>query len=192
METYQDLPVLTFKTLEQWMDWLDKHHTQTTGIWLKFAKKGTGVTTIGYTEAREGALIYGWIDGQANRLDDTYYLQRMTPRRPRSKWSEINVKLVEGYIKEGRMKPAGMAQVEAAKADGRWDAAYPGQSTITVPDDFQKALDANPKAQEFFDGLGKSARFLFLYRIQDAKRPETRERRIKTYTAMLEKGEKRL
>jgi len=120
MELYRDQPVFAFKTLDAWLEWLEKNHTSAQSVWVKIAKKNTGVTTISYEQAREGALMYGWIDGLVNKLDETYYLQRMTPRRPRSQWSAINRKLVEGYIKAGHMKPAGMVQVEAAKADGRW------------------------------------------------------------------------
>lgn len=188
MELYKDTPVHTFTTLKQWLAWLEKHHDSSNGIWIKIAKKNTGVQTISYEEAREGALIYGWIDGLVNKYDDTYYLQRLTPRRVRSQWSNINRELVEGYIKEGRMKPAGMAQVEAAKADGRWENAYFGQALMTVPQDFQAALNKNPRAKAKFETCSKSARYAFLYQINEAKRPETRERRIQKFVAMLAEG----
>ena len=136
------------------------------------------------------ALCYGWIDGQVSRLDETYYLQRFTPRTKRSKWSRINREHIARLTQEGRMQPAGLAAVEAAKADGRWDAAYDSPSTATVPDDLQAELDANPKAAAFFATLSSANRYAILYQIHDAKRPETRARRIAKYVAMCERGEK--
>jgi uncharacterized protein YdeI (YjbR/CyaY-like superfamily) len=165
-----------------------KNQQKINGVWLKFAKKGSGVATVTYAEAVEEALCYGWIDGQAAGHDETFYLQRFTPRRRRSKWSLINRNKAERLIAEGRMKPAGLAQVEAAKGDGRWDAAYPSPSAATVPDDLQAALDQNPKAKAFFEALTGQNRYAVLYRIRDAKRPETRAKRIAEYVAMLAQG----
>jgi uncharacterized protein YdeI (YjbR/CyaY-like superfamily) len=140
---------------------------------------------VSYAEAVEVALCFGWIDGQANRLDDDHWLQRFTPRRPRSKWSKINRDRAERLIERGEMSPAGLREVERAKADGRWEAAYDAPSTATIPDDLQRALDANDRAREFFETLNRTNRYAILYRIQDAKKPETRARRIEKYVAML-------
>jgi uncharacterized protein YdeI (YjbR/CyaY-like superfamily) len=183
-----DLPVLELDSQAAWSAWLEKNHADSQGVWLKFAKKGSGVATVTYAEAVEEALCYGWIDGQAAGHDETFYLQRFTPRRRRSKWSLINRNKAERLIAEGRMKPAGLAQVEAAKGDGRWDAAYPSPSAATVPDDLQAALDQNPKAKAFFEALTGQNRYAVLYRIRDAKRPETRAKRIAEYVAMLAQG----
>jgi uncharacterized protein YdeI (YjbR/CyaY-like superfamily) len=147
------------------------------------------VTTVTYAEALQVALCFGWIDGQARGLDETYYLQRFTPRTTRSKWSKINRDHVARLTKAGRMRPAGVAAVEAAKADGRWDAAYDSPSTASVPDDLQAELDASPKAAAFFATLSSANRYAILYQIQDAKRPETRARRIAKYVGMCERGE---
>jgi uncharacterized protein YdeI (YjbR/CyaY-like superfamily) len=157
-------------------------------VWLMFAKKNSGVTTVTYAEAVEEALCYGWIDGQAAGHDETFYLQRFTPRRRRSKWSQINRNKAERLIAQGRMQPAGLEQIEAAKADGRWDAAYPSPTAATIPDDLQAALDANPKANAFFDTLSSQNRYAILYRVRDAKRPDTRAKRIAEYVAMLAEG----
>ena len=157
---------------------------------MKFAKKGTGVTTVTYAEALEVALCYGWIDAQVKRLDETYYLQRFTPRRARSKWSKINRESATRLIESGMMRPPGLAEVERAKADGRWDAAYDNPASATVPEDFERALARNKKAREFFATLSSANRYAILYRIQDAKRPETRARRITQLVEMLARGEK--
>ena len=183
-----DLPILEFADGTAWHGWLDEQHGSSPGAWLKIAKKGSGQAPLTYAEALEEALCYGWIDGQKAPHDDRYWLQRFTPRGPRSKWSEINRGRVTNLIEQGRMKPAGIAQVEAAKQDGRWEAAYSPQSTATVPEDFQRALDENPAANDFFKTLRGVRRYAFLYRISDAKRPETRARRISEYVAMLADG----
>ena len=183
-----DLPTLEFPDRASWERWLDANHESSGGVWLKIAKKGSDVTTVTYTEALEDAIRYGWIDGQKGPSDGTFWLQRFCPRGRRSKWSQVNRRKASDLIDQGRMKPAGVAQVEAAKQDGRWEAAYAPQSTATVPEDFQLALDANPKANEFFATLKSSERYSFLYRIHDAKRPETRARRIRDYVAMLADG----
>ena len=181
-------PVLSFATPSELEAWLGEHAEDSDGIWLKFAKKGSGIRSVVYAEALESALCHGWIDGQVKRLDDDHYLQRFTPRRARSKWSKRNHKMAERLIAEGRMSPAGLAEVERAQRDGRWEEAYDSPSTATVPADFQAALDAEPAAAEFFSGLGSTKRYPFLYRIQDAKRPETRAKRIAEYVELLRAG----
>ena len=168
--------------------WLLENGAESDGIWLKFAKKASGISSVVYAEALEVALCHGWIDGQARRLDDEHYLQRFTPRRARSKWSKRNRGIAEELIAQGRMHPAGLAEVERARADGRWDEAYESATTATVPDDFAQALAARPEALEFFESLGSTKRYSFLYRIRDAKRPETRARRIAQYVELLAQG----
>jgi uncharacterized protein YdeI (YjbR/CyaY-like superfamily) len=180
-----DLPVMTFASRRAWERWLDKHHETSTGIWLKFAKKHSGIPSVYYPEALEVALCYGWIDGLLKRLDDCYYLQRFTPRRPRSKWSKINCSKVAALIESGKMKPAGLRQIEAAKSDGRWDAAYDSARTITVPEDLREALDKNPSAAEFLATISGRNRYSLLYYIHDAKKPETRARRVAHVMKML-------
>jgi uncharacterized protein YdeI (YjbR/CyaY-like superfamily) len=180
-----DLPVLAFGSLQSWRDWLAGHHQTSSGLWLKIAKKGSATPTVSYAEAIDGALCYGWIDGQKGKLDDEHWLQRFTPRKPRSRWSKINREKAELLIADGRMQPAGLREVEAARADGRWDAAYAGQATATVPPDLARELDLNPVAKEFFATLNSVNRYAILYRIQDAKRPQTRADRIAKYVAML-------
>ena len=183
-------PILTLASEAEWEAWLDAEHATSDGVWLKFAKKGSGVETVVYAEALDVALCYGWIDSQVARLDERFYLQKFTPRRARSKWSQINREKIEALTKQGRMKPAGLEQVELAKADGRWEAAYASPANIEMPDDLQAALDASPKAAEFWAGLNKSNRFAILYQLQDAKKPETRARRLEKFVGMLERGEK--
>jgi uncharacterized protein YdeI (YjbR/CyaY-like superfamily) len=183
-------PLKEFRTRAAWQKWLERHHGVDTGVWMKFAKKGTGVTTVTYAEALEVALCFGWIDAQVKRLDETYYLQRFTPRRTRSKWSKINRESATRLIESGMMRPPGLAEVERAKADGRWDAAYDSPASAGVPEDFERALARSKKAREFFATLSSANRYAILYRIQDAKRPETRARRIKQLVEMLARGEK--
>jgi uncharacterized protein YdeI (YjbR/CyaY-like superfamily) len=180
-----DLAVIAFPSLRAWEDWLAAHHEDSPGLWLKIAKKGADTTTVSYAEAIEGALCYGWIDGQKGKLDDAHWLQRFTPRTRRSKWSKINREKAERLTAEGRMHPAGLREVEAARADGRWDAAYQGQATATVPPDLARELDRYPAAREFFATLTGVNRYAILYRIQDATRPQTRARRIQKYVTML-------
>ena len=182
-------PVLFFATPAKLEAWIDEHGEDSDGIWLKFAKKDSGIESVVYAEAVEIALSYGWIDGQAKRHDDHHYLQRFTPRRSRSKWSKINREKAERLMAEGRMRPAGLREVERAKEDGRWDEAYDSPSTATVPEDFRAALDAEPAAAEFFASLGSTKRYSFLYRITDAKRAETRAKRIAEYVELLARGE---
>jgi uncharacterized protein YdeI (YjbR/CyaY-like superfamily) len=182
-------PVLFFATPVELEAWIDEHGEESDGIWLKFARKDSGIESVVYAEAVEIALSHGWIDGQAKRLDDDHYLQRFTPRRPRSKWSRINREKAERLIAEGRMRAGGLREIERAKEDGRWEDAYDSPSAATVPDDFQAALDAEPAAAEFFASLGSTKRYSFLYRITDAKRPETRAKRIAEYVELLARGE---
>jgi uncharacterized protein YdeI (YjbR/CyaY-like superfamily) len=183
------LPIVELRSQGAWSKWLERNHDSIEGVWLKFAKKGTGVETVTYAEAVEEALCYGWIDGQAAGHDETYYLQRFTPRRKRSKWSQVNRNKAERLIADGRMRPAGTEQIEAAKADGRWDAAYPSPRTATVPEDLQAALDKDAQAKAFFATLSSQNRYAILYRVADAKRPETRAKRIAEYVAMLAAGQ---
>ncbi len=184
------LPVIPFASRDAWDAWLAEHHEDADGVWIKIAKKGSGIESVTHPEALEVALCYGWIDGLRDRLDDEYFLQRFTPRRPRSKWSKINCGKATELIEQGRMRPAGLKEVERAKADGRWDAAYDPWSTVTVPDDLQRELDRNDTAREFFATLDSRNRYAILYRIQDAKKPETRARRVEQYVAMLSRREK--
>jgi uncharacterized protein YdeI (YjbR/CyaY-like superfamily) len=184
-----ELETRAFASADDWEAWLREHHDTAPGVWIRFARKGAGVPTVTYMEALHAALCFGWIDGQARGLDDAFYLQRFTPRRARSIWSKRNRDFATALIESGRMQPAGLREVERAKADGRWDAAYDAPSTATVPDDLQAALDANPAAAEFFAGLSSQNRYAVLHRIQTAKRPETRARRIEKFVAMLAAGE---
>jgi uncharacterized protein YdeI (YjbR/CyaY-like superfamily) len=183
-------PILAFASQAGWEAWLEAEHAASDGVWVKFAKKGSGAETVAYAEALEVALCYGWIDSQVLRHDERFYLQKFTPRRSRSKWSRINREKIEELSKQGRMKPAGLEEVELAKADGRWEAAYASPANIQVPDDLEKALDASPKAAEFWAGLNKSNRYAIIYQLEDAKKPETRVRRLEKFVAMLERGEK--
>lgn len=181
-------PVVFFAEPAEMQAWLEEHGQASDGIWLKFAKKGSGLRSVVYAEAVEIALCHGWIDGQVKRLDEQHYLQKFTPRRPRSKWSKLNREKAERLIAEGRMRPAGLREVERAREDGRWDEAYDSATTATVPDDFREALDAEPAARAFFESLSNTKRYAFLYRIRDAKRPETRAKRIAEYVELLRAG----
>jgi uncharacterized protein YdeI (YjbR/CyaY-like superfamily) len=183
-----DLEVRAFDSAEAWERWLEEHHAEVPGVWIKFAKKGSGVPTVTYMEALQAALRFGWIDGQARSIDDAFYRQRFTPRRARSIWSKRNRDFATALIEAGRMEPAGLREVERARADGRWDAAYDAPSTATVPDDLQRALDASPAAAERFTTLNSQNRYAILHRVQTARKPETRARRIETFVAMLAEG----
>lgn len=177
-----------FADVGSWALWLDEHASSSSGLWLRLAKKGSGQPSVTYHEALEVALCHGWIDGQKKPLDDNWWLQRFTPRRPNSRWSERNVAIAERLIAEARMLPAGQAEVDRARADGRWAAAYAGARNMTVPDDLRSALDAEPALAEAFAGLDGANRYAILYRLQDAKRPETRARRLADYLQMLREG----
>jgi len=180
-----DLLIIPFATREVWEAWLAEHHASSAGLWLKIAKAASRTQSVSYAEALDSALCYGWIDGQKGAFDENFWLQRFTPRKPRSKWSKINRARAEALIETAEMKPAGLREVERAKSDGRWDAAYAGQRTATIPDDLREELDKNEQAREFFSTLGSVNRYAILYRIQDAKKPVTRRRRIATFIAML-------
>ena len=182
-ESFQGEPVRFFASAQDWEGWLAEQPEGSTGAWLKLAKKD--VAGINYATALESALCFGWIDGQKRACDELYWLQRFSPRKAHSKWSKINTDKATALIEAGRMRPAGLHEVERAKADGRWDAAYASSSTATVPDDLQAALDADPRAAEFFATLDSANRFAVLYRVQDAKRADTRARRIEKFVAML-------
>ena len=179
-----------FATAADWEAWLEREHERSDGIWLKIAKKASGIESVTHAEALEVALCFGWIDGQRKAFDENWFVQRFTPRRAGSKWSQINRDKVEALIAAGRMRPAGMREYEAARDDGRLANAYAPPSKITVPPDLQKELDANPEAARFFETLDSQNRYAVLYRIQDAKRPDTRARRIAQYVEMLAEGRK--
>jgi len=187
-EAVAGLPVMEFASAKDWERWLARNHGKSDGVWLKIAKKGTGVDTVGYPEAVDVALCYGWIDGLRHKHDDVYFRQRMTPRKARSRWSKINREKAEALVADGRMREGGMREVEAARADGRWDAAYAGQRTIEVPGDLAGALRGNARARRAFEALDSRNRYAILYRIHDAKRPETRARRIEQFVTMLAEG----
>jgi uncharacterized protein YdeI (YjbR/CyaY-like superfamily) len=172
----------------QWERWLERHHADASDVWVKIAKKGSGVTTVHYPQVLDTAICFGWIDAMRRPLDDTYFLQRFTARGPRSRWSQVNRDKAEALIAAGRMRPAGHAQVEAAKADGRWDAAYEPQSRASIPADFQEALDADPAAGAFFATLKGQKRYAFLFRLHHVKSRTARDRRIASYIELLRDG----
>ncbi len=183
-----DLPVLGFADQPALEEWLEAEHSSAPGLYVKLAKKGAGVPSVTYAELVESALCFGWIDGRSNRLDDRFYLQRITPRRARSVWSQKNVEAAEALIRAGRMRPAGLAAVEAARADGRWERAYAGAATITVPDDLAAALADEPAAQEAFATLDGTNRYAVLWRVHTAASPATRAGRIAALVQMLAEG----
>ena len=184
-----DAPTIAFPTKAAFREWVEANQGEQNGLWLKLAKKASGIPSPTYAEALEVALCFGWIDGQKRPFDETYWLQRFTPRRARSKWSKINIAKVDALVASGEMTPSGLAEVERAKADGRWDAAYEPQSTATFPADFLAALDANPRALARFSTITRSSRYAIIYRLGDAKRPETRQRRLEQFVAQLAAGE---
>ena len=183
------LPVLKFRDAEGFEEWLHQQPADAAGAWLKFRKKSASAQGLSKAAAIDAALCHGWIDGQLDKYDDDYWLVRFTPRKARSKWSQVNKRRAIELVAEGRMQRSGLAQIEAAKADGRWAAAYAPQSSAKVPADLKDALDANPKAANFFATLKGSKRYAILYRIASVKRPETRARKIAEYVAMLARGE---
>jgi uncharacterized protein YdeI (YjbR/CyaY-like superfamily) len=190
MSTKADLPIMSFPSRDAWETWLAAQHATSGGLWLKIAKKESGIDSVTYAEAVEAAVCYGWIDGQAGSFDDEHWLQRFGPRKPRSRWSKVNRDRALRLIDQDRMRPAGLREVERAKQDGRWDAAYEPQSSAAVPDDLQRELDQDDRARAFFATLDSRNRYAILYRIQDAKKPETRKRRIERYVAMLHEQKK--
>lgn len=185
-----DLPIVPFASKKKWADWLAKQHDKSTGLWMKLAKKAIGVPSIIYEEAVDVALCYGWIDGQKKGFDDKYWLQKFTPRGAKSIWSKINTEKAERLIANGEMKPSGLKAIEAARADGRWEAAYASQKNISVPDDFQAALDRNKKAKRTFESLKSAERYSFLFRLHHLKRAEIRAQKIQRFVERLESGEK--
>jgi uncharacterized protein YdeI (YjbR/CyaY-like superfamily) len=184
-----DREIVYFADGAGWADWLEKNHADSQGVRLAIAKKGSAKSSPSYAEALDAALCYGWIDGQSRRLDDDYYLQLFTPRRSRSMWSQINREHIARLTEAGAMRPAGLYEVERAKADGRWDAAYAPQRTIEVPDELAAALAESPAAARFFPSLSSQNRYAILFRISNAKRQETRDRKVAEFVAMLERGE---
>lgn len=184
-----ELRILPFASQKEWADWLAKQNDKSIGVWVKIAKKDSGLSSVTYAEALDIALCYGWIDGQKGSFDENFFLQKFTPRGPKSIWSKINTEKVERLISSGQMKPAGLRAVEAAKVDRRWAQAYDSQKNMSVPEDFQSALDENEKAKMFFATLNSTNRYAVLFRIQTAKKAETRARWIKKLILMLEKNE---
>lgn len=178
-----------FRTLVEWEQWLEAHADEAE-VWVRIAKKGSGETSISQMEAIEGALCHGWIDGQKRALDEKFFILRFTPRRPRSLWSKINVDKVERLAAEGRMRPAGLRQVELAKADGRWKAAYEGASRMQVPEELAVLLAKNARAKRFFEQLDGTNRYAFCWRVQTARKPETRRAKAALFVEMLARGEK--
>jgi uncharacterized protein YdeI (YjbR/CyaY-like superfamily) len=185
-----ELETVLFPGQDELEAWLEENHASSPGVWLKIAKKGAPEPSVTYAEAVEASLCFGWIDSQKRGLDESHFLQRFTPRRPRGRWSRINREKAEALIESGRMRGTGLEEVEAARADGRWEAAYEGQRTARVPADLRRELDANPAAAEFFASLDGANRYAVIYRLEEAKKPETRERRLRKFVAMLERGEK--
>jgi len=183
------LPIIAFASSAAWEEWLSTQPRKAKGLWLKLAKKDSGVASVSRQEAIDGALCYGWIDGQLDKFDERFWLIRFTPRSRRSKWSKINQVRAQELIEQKRMQAAGLEEVNQAKTDGRWEAAYAPQSKAVVPDDLQTALDDNPRAKRFFSTLDSPNRYAILYRVQDAKKAETRLARIQKYVQMLAKGE---
>jgi uncharacterized protein YdeI (YjbR/CyaY-like superfamily) len=181
-------PILAFKAQTDWEKWLDKNCLSSNGVWIMFAKKNSDETTINYQQALEEALRYGWIDSQAKTYDEKFYLQKFTPRRARSIWSKINVEKIEALVVAAKMKPSGLAQVEAAKADGRWEAAYGSPSATQMQDYFLEALEKNKKAKDFFETISRANKYAIAWRLHQAKRPETKERLTKKFIDMLSEG----
>ena len=190
MEIFKELPVLLFDDQSTWHNWLEENHKQTHGIWLKLAKKSSGKSSISYEDALEEAICYGWIDGQKQTYNNEYWLQKFSSRGSKSVWSKVNVAKAEMLIKSGKMQTSGLKTVNSAKKDGRWKAAYDSARTSTIPEDFQFALNSNPKAKQFFDTLNRANVYAFCWRVQTAKKPETRQARIEKFIEMLSKGEK--
>lgn len=184
-----DLPIKLFKTEAAWETWLAAHG-DAPGVWLKIAKKDTGATSVSYSQALDVALCHGWIDGLKRSCDAQYFLQRFTPRKAKSLWSKLNIARVEKLVDAGRMQPAGLREVEAAKADGRWDAAYQSASVMDVPPEFAAALAKNAKARKAFEALDRTNRYAFCWRVHTAKKPETKAARVEKFVAMLIRGEK--
>ncbi len=188
--TPTEMPVVSFAETEEWSAWLASRHHSSTGVWVKIAKKESGQASITYAEALDVALAWGWIDGQKGKFDEAWWLQKFTPRRSRSMWSKINCQKANALIAAGKMMPSGLSEVERAKKDGRWERAYESQSRASLPDDLAIALAKNPRAEKFFAALDSRNRYAVLFRVQHAKKAETRARRIAQFVEMLAKGEK--
>jgi uncharacterized protein YdeI (YjbR/CyaY-like superfamily) len=189
-QTSESSPILSFDAPENWEHWLEQNHDISNGIWLRFYKKGSQVKSVNYREALDVALCYGWIDGQAKSYDDKSYLQKFTPRRPKSIWSKRNIEHVTRLEQDGKMKPAGLKQIELAKVDGRWAVAYDSPANMTVPEDFLRELSINKETMAFFESLNKANKYAITWRLQTAKKPETREKRMKAILEMLARREK--
>jgi uncharacterized protein YdeI (YjbR/CyaY-like superfamily) len=185
-----DLKIVSFKNAKGWGNWLEKNHSKSKGVWLRFYKKNSGIPTIVYSEALEEALCYGWIDGQLKKGDEKSYFQKFTPRRTKSIWSKRNIGLVNKLEKEGRLKSSGIKEIENAKADGRWEKAYDSQSKMKFPEDFLKELSKNKKAFSFFESLNKTNKYSICWRLQTAKTEATRNKRMKAILEMMKRGEK--
>lgn len=190
MKSKTEFSIISFQTQKKWRSWLLKNHSTAVGIWLRLYKKDSGIKSINHDEALDEAFCYGWIDGQAKSYDEESYLQKFTPRRKRSIWSKRNTEKVEELIKAGKMHSSGLKEIEAAKADGRWEKAYDSPKNMKIPDDFLKELSKKPEALAFFNTLNKTNKFSIGWRLQTAKKPETREKRIKTIIEMMEQGKK--
>jgi uncharacterized protein YdeI (YjbR/CyaY-like superfamily) len=185
-----DLPIVPFESGRHWDKWLKSNHASSPGVWLKIAKAGSGVDSVTYPQALETALCYGWIDGQKESFDARFWLQRFTPRKTGSRWSRINREKATRLIEEGRMRPAGLRQIEVARENGAWDGAYHSQAAASVPDDLARRLKDDPAARKFFEGLDSANRYAILYRIHEAKKPETRAKRIEKFMGMLREKKK--
>jgi uncharacterized protein YdeI (YjbR/CyaY-like superfamily) len=190
MSVKNESEIKAFPSAHEWEQWLATKHLSSTGIWLRFFKKGSGIASVTHAEALAAALCVGWIDGQVKKHDDDSWLHKFAPRRPRSMWSKRNRELVEKLAAAGKMKPAGLKEVDAAKADGRWDRAYDSPSKMTVPEDLMAELSKNERARKFFETLNKANTYAITWRLQTAKKPDTRERRMRAIIEMLAEGEK--
>lgn len=185
-----DFPVLFFESQDEWRTWLEQNHNAARGVWLRFYKKGSGIVSLNYPGALDEALCFGWIDGQSKTFDEKSYLQKFTPRRAKSIWSKRNIEHIARLIKEGKMKPSGLKEAEFAKADGRWDRAYDSPGNQSIPEDFLLKLSKDKKTLAFFESLNKANTYAITWRLQTAKKPETREKRMKIILEMLSRGEK--
>lgn len=190
IQAVEAMAILACRNRKCWTNWLARHHASSPGVWLQIARKDSGLASISHAEALEAALCQGWIDGQRKSLDAQYFLQKFTPRRARSIWSQINRDKALALLAAGQMQAAGLAEIERAKADGRWDAAYDGQAKVTVPDDLAALLAREPQAKAFFETLDSRNRYAILFRLQTAKKQETRQRRLLQFAGMLSRGEK--
>ncbi|XDD51567.1 YdeI family protein [Leptospira sp. WS92.C1] len=188
-EFLKDIPILYFKDKKEWTQWLKKNHTMDSSIWIKFSKKDSNIPSVTYAEALEVALCYGWIDSQKQKYDESYWLQKFSIRGKKSLWSQINREKAKDLIADGKMKSPGLKAIDAAKKDGRWDSAYPSASKAAVPKEFQELLNTNSKANAFFTKLDSANRYAILFRIYNAKKPETRTKKMQEFLKMLEKGE---